>query len=135
LQGGAKVRVSLESRRPGRGPQSIALVLAAALICSGCTLARARKDQQQIAALGRIDGEVETEHASENLLIVILFPASALEASSPDEREIADHFVRERSGRYMFAVKPGSYVLYAFEDVNADGNYDPDETAFHMLWG
>jgi hypothetical protein len=43
-QGGAKVRVSLESRRPGRGPQSIALVLAAALIFSGCMLVRARKD-------------------------------------------------------------------------------------------
>lgn len=121
------MRVSLESRRPGSGPQSIALVLAAALIFSGCMLVRARKDQQQFAVLGRIDGNVETEHASEKLLIVILFPASALGASTLDELEIADHFVRERSGRYTFTVKPGSYVLYAFEDVNADGNYDPDE--------
>ncbi|MBW2715502.1 MAG: hypothetical protein JRD03_05465 [Deltaproteobacteria bacterium] len=121
------MRVSLESRCPGPGPQSIALVLAAALILSGCMLLRARKDQQQIAALARIDGEVETEHASENLLIVVLLPAAMLDASSPDELEIADHFVRERSGRYAFAVTPGSYVLAAFEDVNADGNYDPDE--------
>jgi pimeloyl-ACP methyl ester carboxylesterase len=102
-------------------------VLAAALTFSGCTLLRARKDQQQIAALGRIEGNVETEHASENRLIVVLFPASTVDSSSPDEFEIADHFVRERSGRYAFAVKPGSYVLNAFEDVNADGNYDPDE--------
>jgi pimeloyl-ACP methyl ester carboxylesterase len=108
-------------------------VLAAALIFSGCMLLRARKDQQQIASLGRIDGSVETEHASENPLMVVLLPASAVDASTQDELEIVDHFVRERAGDYVFVVKPGSYLLGAFEDVNADGNYDPDEPLLSAL--
>ncbi len=119
--------VSLGSRRPERGPQSIAFVLITALVCSGCMLVRAKKDQQQIAALGRIDGTVQTEHASENPLMVVLLPVSTVSASTQDELEIVDHFVRERAGSYVFVVAPGSYLLAAFEDVNADGNYDPDE--------
>jgi len=102
-------------------------VLAAALIFSGCMLLRARKDQQQIASLGRIDGSVETEHVSENPLMVVLLPGSVADAPTQDELEIVDHFVRERAGDYVFIVEPGSYLLGAFEDVNADGNYDPDE--------
>jgi pimeloyl-ACP methyl ester carboxylesterase len=90
-------------------------------------LARARKDQRQIASSGRIDGTVATEHTSESPLMVVLLPASALDASKWDELEIVDHFFRERAGSYVFYVAPGSYVLAAFEDVNADGNFDPDE--------
>jgi len=127
------VRASLGSRRPGRGLQSIAFVLAAALTFSGCMLARARKDQQQIAGLGRIDGRVETEHASEHPLMVVLLPASNMDASTRDEFEIVDHFFRERAGDYVFIVAPGTYLLAAFEDVNKDGNYDPDEPLLNPL--
>jgi pimeloyl-ACP methyl ester carboxylesterase len=108
-------------------------VLVAALIFSGCMLARARKDQKQIAALGRIHGSVETEHASENPLMVVLLPASTMDASTPDDLEIVDHFVRERAGDYVFVVAPGTYLLAAFEDTNADGNYDPDEPLLSAL--
>lgn len=96
-------------------------------------LLRARKDQQQIASLGRIDGSVETEHVSENPLMVVLLPGSVVNASTQGELEIVDHFVRERAGDYVFVVAPGSYLLGAFEDVNADGNYDPDEPLLSAL--
>ncbi len=33
----------------------------------------------------------------------------------------------------MFVVAAGSYLLAAFEDVNADGNYDPDEPLLGAL--
>ena len=128
-----RVRVFLGSRCHGRGPQSIAFVLAAALIFSGCMLARARKDQQRLAALSRIDGSVETQHASKNPLVVVLLPASAAGASTQGELEIVDHFVREGAGSYAFVVAAGSYRLAAFEDVNADGNYDPDEPLLNPL--
>jgi len=90
-------------------------------------LVRARKDQRQIAALGRIEGIVETEHASESRLVVVLLPGSVMDTATQDDLEIVDHFVRQRAGSYAFVVIPGTYVLGAFEDVNSDGNYDPNE--------
>jgi len=102
-------------------------LVALCVVASGCILLDARRDQQQLAQYGRIQGHVETEHESSNSLMVVLFPASQMEVENPDDLVVVDHFVRLGSGSYGFRVEPGEYVVVAFEDVNNDGNYDPGE--------
>jgi pimeloyl-ACP methyl ester carboxylesterase len=107
-------------------PAMVGLVVVC-VAASGCILLDARKDQQELARYGRIRGHVQTEHASTNPLIVVLFPASDLNKGPDAPLVILDHFVRMGPGSYGFRVEPGEYVVLAFEDVDGDGNYDPDE--------
>jgi pimeloyl-ACP methyl ester carboxylesterase len=105
----------------------LAAVAAVALASSGCILIEARRDQKEFARFGRIQGTVSTDHASTHPLIVVLLPKAALEAKDVGELTIVDHFVRVGRGTYRVRVESGDYLVVAFEDVNENGNYDPDE--------
>lgn len=103
------------------------LLLLAILLVPGCTLIRAREDQERVAALGRIQGTVRMEPETRAPLIVALLPTTTADATRPEDIEIVDHFVRDGAGSYAFSVVPGDYLLGAFADLNRDGNLDPDE--------
>jgi pimeloyl-ACP methyl ester carboxylesterase len=105
----------------------VAAALLASLAISGCILLEARRDQQELSLFGRIQGKVETEHPSDHPLVVVLFPKAELMKTDVEDLVIVDHFVRVGPGSYGFRVEPGEYIVAAFEDVNEDGNYDPDE--------
>ena len=116
-----------EGRAGVRRAKGVAIVVAVSIALGGCVLIRAKRDQKQIAGLGRLEGTVRTEQESDKPLVVLLFTEASMQAGSVDELEVVDHFVRVRPGSYAFAVTPGVYRVLAFEDANADGNYDPDE--------
>ena len=40
-----------------------------------------------------------------------------------------DHFVNDRPGKWYFSTSPGSYLVTAFEDINDDLVFQPDEPA------
>ena len=65
----------------------------------------------------KIAGSVSTEHETTSPMPVGLVRHSG---GALDERQnwsLADHFVLESSGRWLFRVGPGTYGLVAFEDV------------------
>lgn len=105
----------------------VAAAFAVSLAVHGCMLMRAREDQERLAGFGRLQGHVRAEHPSDKPLLVVLLGASSVGAKSVDDLEVVDHFVRVGPGSYAFGVKPGIYYLVAFEDLNSDGKYDPDE--------
>lgn len=118
----------MESIRGVRG--TLRALSAAVVVClgaSGCILLEARKDQAELARFGRIGGAVSADYETSAPMVVVLFPGSMMQARKVEDLVVVDHFVRIGPGRYGFRVEPGEYVMVAFVDLNADGNYDPDE--------
>jgi pimeloyl-ACP methyl ester carboxylesterase len=125
--------VSMMRARPTRVRVAAALAACstvALLLSTGCTLRQLKKQEQQIAARCDLEGTVTTEHPSSAPLVVVLIRREG------EAWKIFDSFTRETAGRWFFRrVVPGSYRLAAFEDVNADLVYQPDEPVLRALGG
>jgi pimeloyl-ACP methyl ester carboxylesterase len=71
----------------------------------------------------RIAGSVTAARQPPLPIVVLL----VREAEGGRAREIVDHFVLDRPGRWAFVASPGRYLVSAFEDRSRDLVYQPGE--------
>ena len=105
------------------------LSLALLLLAPGCALLGVRKQRAAVEQFARVRGTVRVEPPQESLLVVVLVRVANAQGGGEEELQIADHFVLQQPGPYVFGVAPGTYRLGAFADLNANLVYDPGEPA------
>jgi pimeloyl-ACP methyl ester carboxylesterase len=101
----------------------IAVVLA--LLAVGCSgfkrFLHHQEQRKQIGVLSDLRGTVRTEEPSSSPLVVVLIRIEG------ESYEVVDSFTLKEAGRWRFVIRgTGTYGLGAFEDLNADGNYDAE---------
>jgi pimeloyl-ACP methyl ester carboxylesterase len=82
----------------------------------------AREQQERLAQTCYITGDVTTAREKPGAIVVVL-------ARQRDDGgwQVADHFVLEGAGRWMFAANAGNYAVAAFDDRSRDLVYQPGE--------
>jgi uncharacterized alpha/beta hydrolase family protein len=98
-----------------------------AIAVSGCVFKDVKTQQAAVDALCTISGTVTAQGESALPIVVGLARHKGGDINTPQNWALADHFVLENAGRWVFKVSPGSYGLVAFEDRNSDGIYQPTE--------
>jgi pimeloyl-ACP methyl ester carboxylesterase len=82
-----------------------------------------QEQRKKIETLSELRGTVRAERSSSSPLVVVLVRIEG------ESYELVDSFTLKGTGRWRFVILgSGTYRVGAFEDVNADGNYD-DEPA------
>jgi len=125
---GDELFVTARSRSRFREKGSALLVAAmVALFAVGCTGIKRywgyRDQRKQFTEFTELRGTVRTEEPSSSPLVVVLLRIDG------ESYELVDSFTVAGAGRWRFVFRgTGTYWLGAFEDLNADGNYD-DEPA------
>jgi pimeloyl-ACP methyl ester carboxylesterase len=95
------------------------IVLATAL--AGCGMFAVKEQQAKLDATCRIGGRVDAERKADAPIVVVL-------ARQLGEKwQLADHFVLEGPGQWVFAASPGAYGIAAFQDLNRDLKLQPAE--------
>jgi len=103
-------------------------VAVATLVASGCMFKDVKEQQATIDALCTFSGTVAAAQGDGNLpLVVGLARHKGGDPETVTNWEMADHFVLENAGRFVFKASPGTYGLVSFEDRNSDGTYQPTE--------
>jgi pimeloyl-ACP methyl ester carboxylesterase len=95
--------------------------LCGTLLLSACVFHQVKQQQERMAAMCRIEGTLSAPQEPGNPLVVVLIQRDGA------RREIFDHYVLERPGRWYFVAAPGTYSLAAFSDRNGDLSYEPGE--------
>ena len=102
------------------------LLLCAAL--QGCMFRDVKEQQQRIATFCLFEGEVAAERREAAPLVVMLLRETGTGAAPNETWELADHFVLDGPGRWLFRANAGAtYGLAAFQDLNRDLKYQPGE--------
>lgn len=97
------------------------IAVIALALCAGCSTILAVKDQQRRSdANAVLGGTVATVRPARGPLVVGLFARGAA------EYELVDYFTAVEAGTWVFGVRPGTYWIVAFEDVNGDGAYQDE---------
>ena len=114
----------------------IATGLLGFMLC-GCVmldLSNVPQQQSKIDSACRIDGSVRsaTSGAEPHPIVVVLARLTGNDLERRDSWQIADHFVLEQAGRWMFSAGTGTYGIVAFEDTNANLIYEPGEPFLRM---
>src|SRR5688572_17238297 len=105
----------------------VIVIVALAATTLACMFLDARRQQERIANdVCTLEGNVTSPRGSDRPLIVVLLAKPAGAASDPEWR-LVDHFVSANEGRWEFFARAGTYSLSAFEDVNSDLRFQPDE--------
>ena len=111
----------------------ISLFLAALFLHSGCNFQRLKKEKKEAElTLSLLEGEVLSDTAGENAIIVAIFD------SSTSQSTLRGHRIMYTPGSFRFIVEaPRTYDLVAFEDQNGDFIYQYGEPAgiCHPLTG
>lgn len=94
---------------------------------SGCVFLDVKRQQEKLDAFCTFSGTVASERAVDKPLVVVLVRKVGEDPNIDENWNVFDHFVRERSGRWVFAAKSGVYGVTAFEDTNSNLVYEPDE--------
>lgn len=100
------------------------------LLCAtlqGCMFRDVREQQARIATFCQVEGEVATERHEAAPLVVLLLRATGKGSAAGESWELADHFVLDGPGRWLFRANAGTYGLAAFQDLNRDLKYQPGE--------
>jgi pimeloyl-ACP methyl ester carboxylesterase len=105
----------------------VAFWFGSVLIMTGCVFQDVRTQQAKLETFCKIDGTVATEHDHAGPVLVGLLRHTGGALDDLQNWNLADHFVLESPGRWMFRAPQGSYAFAAFVDSNADGIYQPDE--------
>jgi len=98
----------------------------AALLCAlataSCMFLDAREQQERLAETCYISGAVTSARDKPGAIVVVL-------ARQRDDGGwlVADHFVLEGAGRWVFAADAGRYAVAAFDDRSRDLVYQPGE--------
>ena len=97
-------------------------------------LSNVPQQQSKIDSACRIDGSVRsaTGGAEPHPIVVVLARLTGNDLERRDSWQIADHFVLEQAGRWMFSAGTGTYGIVAFEDSNANLIYEPGEPFLRM---
>ena len=125
-------RVAIRSDRADRSFRNVAMLgkyerrIACATLCgtlllSACVFHQVKQQQERMDAMCRIEGTLSAPQEPGNPLVVVLIRHDGA------NREIFDHYVLERPGRWYFIAVPGTYSLAAFSDRNGDLRYAPGE--------
>jgi len=109
-----------------RVSQFVLLALASATL-SGCVFLDVKRQQAKLDAFCTVSGTVASERSADIPLVVVLVRKVGEDPNIDQNWSVFDHFVRERSGRWLFSAKAGVYGVSAFEDTNANLIYEPDE--------
>jgi len=97
-----------------------------AVILGGCVFFDVKEQQEKLGAFCSLSGTVASEGADDTPLVVILVRKEG-HGDQLEDWSVFDHFVLERSGRWVFGVNVGQYGFAAFEDVNGNLIYQPGE--------
>jgi pimeloyl-ACP methyl ester carboxylesterase len=116
------------------GP-TVATLVCLLLLLNGCIFKEVKDQQNMLDALCTLQGQVRTENPGRHPLVVLLVRLPNGHAVAQPDWELADHFVLEEAGRWFFLTSPGTYVLAAFEDHNANLVYEPGEPALAATTG
>jgi pimeloyl-ACP methyl ester carboxylesterase len=114
--------------------------IASALAClalGGCVMldiGNVPQQQRKIDSACRIDGSVRTEAQRDDprSIVVVLARLTGADAQRRDSWQVADHFVLEQAGRWVFSAGAGTYGIVAFEDANANLRYESGEPFLRM---
>jgi pimeloyl-ACP methyl ester carboxylesterase len=101
---------------------SFAIATVGLLLLAGCAMWGFKEQRAFVENVSTLAGTVRTEHPHQGTFIVFLISLDS------EEPALVDHFVLEQPGRWMFRILPGTYAVGAFEDRNADGDYDDEPT-------
>jgi pimeloyl-ACP methyl ester carboxylesterase len=96
-------------------------------ILPGCVFQDVRSQQAKLEMFCKIDGSVTTEHDHPGHVLVGLIRHTGGALDDLHNWNLADHFVLESPGRWMFRAPQGTYGFAAFIDSNSDGVYQPGE--------
>jgi pimeloyl-ACP methyl ester carboxylesterase len=107
----------------------VALLGSALFLLSGCIFKEVKEQQRKLDALCAVQGQVRAENPSQHPLVVLMVRLPGGRDDARAHWELADHYVLEGSGRWLFRMTPGTYGLAAFEDRNANLVYEPGEPA------
>lgn len=100
-----------------------------ACFLSGCDVFAVKEQHQEIAGYCQLYGSVKPEKDSGKKIIVVLLKFKGGEFQNRNNWSLFDHFVNDRPGKWYFTTSPGSYLVTAFEDINDDLVFQPDEPA------
>jgi len=109
-------------------PTVVALV-SALLLLNGCIFKEVKEQQKKLDAHCTLQGQVRAGKPGKNPLVVVLVRLPGGRGDARANWELADHYVLEGAGRWIFRTAPGTYALAAFEDRNANLVYEPGEPA------
>lgn len=98
-------------------------------LLAGCDLLAVKEQQQEIASYCQLYGSIKLEQDRRHKVVVVLLRFNGGEFHNRANWKLFDHFVLDRPGKWYFSTSPGRYLVTAFEDVNGDGNFQPDEPA------
>jgi pimeloyl-ACP methyl ester carboxylesterase len=98
------------------------VALLSALAVTSCMFLDAREQQERLAETCTITGSVTSARETPGAIVVVL-------ARQRDDGGwgVADHFVLESAGRWVFAAAGGRYAVAAFDDRSRDLVYQPGE--------
>ena len=103
------------------------LLFAAAIALSACMMLDIKEQQAKIDRFCTIEGRVSAERREQKPLVVVLLRKISADATRRESWQVADHFVLEGPGRWMFVAGAETYGLVAFQDLNADLKVQPGE--------
>jgi len=90
---------------------------------AGCVLIRAKKDLAQLGQCVRISGTVACSRPTTKPLCVALYEEVAGQA----RKQLRAYQAIYQNGTFSFLIMPGTYYLFAFEDINEDCVFQQNE--------
>ncbi len=103
----------------------LTVVLALALLQTGCTFRDVRQQTSVLESACSISGHVRADPETGGPIVVAVAGEHAFEGDKPIRS--ADHFVLESAGKWIFTLAPGRYRLLAFADHSGDLEYQSGE--------
>jgi len=95
--------------------------VAAMMMTYGCTFRGLQEDLTVLEEAAEISGKVIVAPESASPIFVVLY-------KDQDAKQVLHaYWIAYRSGEFRFPVLPGSYYLFAFEDLNEDAAFQPEE--------
>ncbi len=98
------------------------LALLGTLAVASCKFLDVRQQEEKLAGTCFIRGSVTSARETPGAIVVVL-----ARQKNDGTWLVADHFVLEEAGRWLFATDPGRYAVAAFDDRNRDLVYQPGE--------
>ena len=108
--------------------RSFGWLFLAATLLPGCVFLDASRQQEKLDAMCLISGTAATARKSGAPIVVVLFRRDDKGEASGHPWQVADHFVLEQPGRWVFGAGEGRYAVAAFEDRSRDLVYQPGES-------
>lgn len=126
---GSAVRLVMGSRMMRARGTAILCGCLVWLALAGCALFSIREQHRKLDAVCRVSGSVRAESEEGHTLVVVLLRQQGPSFDAPGAVQLVDHFVLDQPGTWFFLTGAGTYRITAFEDVDGDLTYQPDEPA------